>query len=394
MKHKFIFVPIIILTLLFPACNSAGTSKAVETSSSAAVEPVSTPEQVVQESSEPESTPVTVEVDYDYELKPAVDVSLKEVEIDGGLIKLSIPDSLEISDQDIGTVFHSKGYLKDEDGNDLYCSVYVTMFYQEEEPQLDYEMMNTLLEPNLIMEYGPNMGVNRIRNIETPSGAKGFYSLVTYGTGDGPFSRYFMMVQGDGAYYNINIVSPTGAVTPELAEQILTSVDIDKSLEKKAVDGFELNIKDGFYNSPRLEGARIVLPPDWNPTESSVAIYDNIVLSITSGSNDGFINVKRYEKGSSITDMEIFYYLKAIEAANAGISTFSNVSELKIHKLESGRILVEYPCKILFLQCQLEYEDAYYSVDMFYHGEDYDVYEQAFIAMLSFEAPGAEILPE
>jgi hypothetical protein len=329
------------------------------------------------------------------DVPPVVDVELREVSTDNGLISIKIPIGLDVHEEFDGTIYTAYGYLKDAEGDEQYCRIYITQLYQVEEPQLDYEMMDKLVEFTLILFHGQNMKIERIKDITLSDSSKGYCSYVKYPSGMSTYSRYLFNIQSEGIYYNINIISPNGLINNELALDIFNSVSINTDIEKDMVKGFKLNIKNNIYNSWRAKGVSMEIPPNWNPTESTVFNFSNSILGMTSEGNIGSISVRKFNKESSdISNALDFYMVMVTESINAGFIDMEAMADIEMYTGKNGRAFCAYPTPFTLVQWLIEYENDFYCIDFKYYGNSQEEFSTVMAAIETFKAPGKEILSE
>ncbi len=306
-------------------------------------------------------------------------IKMSEVSVKDGLLSMSIPQSFEINKvAGPGYIFYAEDSTNSIDNYNEY-TLYIVSFYQKEDVSFYPEYLDIYEYTAEALSEGPDCSIERIKENVNFGDGTGFISKISLDYSD----KYTANIAGNDVYYKVIIYSDgISDDDEEIMINILESINLHGEKEKELADNFELNVTGGRYYSADKQGASVLCPDGWSPSESNVLSNTESILSLVSDDNMGTISVNCYPKSVyDFEDIDDFIVTNVFNTYQRGI-----LEELDLDLVtrtfsdNTGRILYIYDTGLIFLHFFMEFEDAYYCIECMYAGDEENFYTMFRIA--------------
>ena len=341
-----------------------------------------------EEMPEPEESTLPTENAFD---------NMRTLSLQNGVLNMEIPVEFTESYDFPSAMLFTSDYLTGADGEQTYCQMTAVHFFQKEEPLMDYDMFNEYIEFMPVMDTNINSTYERIMELTFNNGANGFITKYDIVRDADSYDGYALFVASDGVYYEFLFFCGKDYFSDEDIIKMFKSLEIDTDKEQAWVDNFEVNIKNRWYSSAFVEGAKIDLGELLGFTESIRFSYFDSILSATLDSNMGSINIAMYPQDIyGFNSYEEFMQYALSDVMDRGLF-ISDLPDRDIYQdiTDTGQLFFAYLNNENFyvVHYAYEYEDAYYLAEIFYMGEDMDELQALMDCAESFTAPGENTTP-
>lgn len=210
-----------------------------------------------------------------------------------GSLTMELPEEfLKVEGYSDGDEYFAKGCITNDAGESIECDVFTRRFFQAEELYLKYNTFKDFIVGTCHRSNAKNGELTFLQeDVSFGDSAMGYlthYSVFKT-------NRYAAYIKGEGAYYMV-FIEAEGEIDQTAAVDILSSIKVNAIAEKREVDNFTLRVEDERYYSDVLEGASIMIPYNWEPTEGERFVYPNCILSMKSNGSGSTITVRMVSK--------------------------------------------------------------------------------------------------
>jgi len=321
----------------------------------------------------------------------------KTISVQEGVLTMDIPADFDDPFDLPGSLYISTGTLKNSEGEESVFQFTVNHVFQAEDPLMDYEMFDNLVETMVIWNLSLDYTFERIKDVTINKTAQGFITHYAFKGGDTDYDQFDFFIGSNGVYYKIQFIGPQGFFDLSEVVALFDTLEIDAEKEANWVNQYKVKYDNIHYYSPILEGAKVNINPAYTYTETYRLIYPNTILSVTLNSNSGFLVIRSFPiKIYQNTSFEDFVQFIVANVINRGFFESDDPdADIVQHLTDDGHIYFYYPNdkETFILHYPFAYEDAYYVCEIVYSGDDLDELLVLQRCAESFVAPGKEVTP-
>lgn len=319
--------------------------------------------------------------------RQSIDIPFKQVQIDDGVITLDLPAAFEEIPNNIGHIYTAEGYASlTGDGNQF--TFHVLRFYQQEDIMTSIEMLLEFGESIETYQYSSKITYKNLMQNLYFGDAIGHLSKIEIGTDE----KYTATLYAGDTYYKIILYSQGDFAADELALRIMTSINVNGKKAIKKAQQFNLLLDENIYSSHKLDEASVLCPEKWSPAESMYFSLENSILSMMNETMEATATVRYYPKSElpDIQSYDEFSEYMTNDLINRGFISADDIENISTFETEK-RSYVLYPSDIIFIHYNIEYDEAFYCIELIYTGIDTEVVAQLIDIGQSFTGIGKEV---